>query len=347
MTPRRRLTSRDVARLAGVSQATVSRVLQGSTAVQAATRDLVLRAIQESGYTPNAAARWMRTRRTNIIALVVANLAVNPLYPAMLHLLSLALRKRGLWASVYQEDDFSDSTMRVMVEGGVDGVITTTAVDSAIPFLKQISNHVPLVLLHRSVASPEFDQFSADDNASATALAAYLIAHGRQRVGIISGHHLPSTLLQREIGFRAEFKRANLEIPDESILRVPSFSYEEGALAARALLASRQVDAIFGVNDVVAIGALDATRAQGFAVPQDIWVVGHDDVPMAAWYSINLTTVAQSRESMVEAAVARLCERLENPDLEPVQVILPYQIIHRGSSSSPTAGARSISNHRP
>ena len=154
-------TSRDVARLAGVSQATVSRVLQNSPLVQPATRQAVLDAIAQSGYAPNAAARWMRTKRTGIIALVVANLAVNPLYPAMLQLLSAALRKRGLSASVYEEEDFSDATMRVMVESGVDGVITTTATEASLPLLERIAQKVPLVLLHRTVGSDAFDQFSS------------------------------------------------------------------------------------------------------------------------------------------------------------------------------------------
>ena len=325
-------TSRDVARLAGVSQATVSRVLQNSPLVQPATRQAVLDAIAQSGYAPNAAARWMRTRRTGIIALVVANLAVNPLYPAMLQLLSAALRKRGLSASVYEEEDFSDATMRVMVESGVDGVITTTATEASLPLLERIAQKVPLVLLHRTVGSDAFDQFSSDNRASGASTAGFFVDHGRTRIGLISGHDLPSTLREREQGFVEELARRGVAPGPGAVARVPKFSYAAGQDAARAILQSGRVDAIFGVNDIVAIGALDGVRSRGLAVPRDVWVVGHDDVPMAAWDSIALTTVSQSREAMVEAAVARLCARLDNQQMEPARVVLPHAFIVRGTA---------------
>jgi LacI family transcriptional regulator len=330
--PGAKLTSRDVARLAGVSQATVSRVLQNSPLVQPATRQAVLDAIAQSGYAPNAAARWMRTKRTDIIALVVANLAVNPLYPAMLQLLSTALRKRGLSASVYEEEDFSDHTMRVMVESGVDGVITTTAMESSMPLLERIAAQVPLVLLHRTVRSNAFDQFFSDNLASGASIASFFAKHGRKKIGLISGYNLPSTLLEREQGFIAELTRRGLQLKEGAVARVPKFSYAAGADAAREIMAAHGVNAIFGVNDIVAIGAIDGVRSMGLAVPDDVWVVGHDDVPMAAWDCINLTTVAQSREAMVDAAVARLCARLGNPALPPTRVALPYQFIVRGTA---------------
>ena len=329
---RRKPTSRDVAKLAGVSQATVSRVLQDSALVQPATRQAVLDAIAQSGYAPNAAARSMRTQRTNVIALVVANLAVNPLYPAMLQLLSAALRRRGLTASVWEEEDFGEDTMRVMVESGVDGVIATTAVNAALPFWLRIAERVPLVLVHRTVASDAIDQFSSDNLDSGAAVARYFAQRGRQRIGLISGHDLPNTLGEREAGFVSELGRHGIEIDEHAIARVPIFSYTTGSDAARTILQNGDVDAIFCVNDIVAVGALDGVRSMGRTVPDDVWVVGHDDIPMAGWSCINLTTVAQSRAAMVEAAVTRLCARLALPTLEPRSVVLPYQMVHRGTS---------------
>ncbi|MDB5827192.1 MAG: hypothetical protein JWQ73_1412 [Variovorax sp.] len=334
--PRRKLTSRDVARLAGVSQATVSRVLQDSPLVQPATRKAVLDVIAQSGYAPNAAARSMRTRRTNIIALVVANLAVNPLYPAMLQLLSAALRKRGLSASVWEEEDFGEDTMRVMVESGVDGVIATTAVNATLPFWLRIAERVPLVLVHRTVASDAIDQFSSDNLGSGAAVARYFAENGRRNIGLITGHNLPNTLGEREAGFVSELGRHGIEVDERAIARVPSFSYGTGADAAREIVMNgektAEVDAIFCVNDIVAVGALDGVRSMGRTVPDDVWVVGHDDIPMAGWSCINLTTVAQSRAAMVEAAVARLCARLASPALQAESVVLPYQIVHRGTA---------------
>lgn len=333
----RKPTSHDVAKLAQVSQATVSRVLRGSPLVQPATREAVLEAVAKTGYALNAAARSMRTRRSNVVALLVANLAYNPLYPAILQLLSAALRRRGLSASVWEQESFDEDTLRVMVESGVDGIITTTAVEASVPLFRRIAEQVPLVLVHRTVRAEDFDQFACDNFSSGADVARLFLENGRSKIGLVTGFVASKALADREAGFLHELRRQGHAMREAAIERVPNFAYDAGELAAQRLVARVEVDAVFCLNDIVAIGALDGVRGSGRRVPEDVWIVGHDDIPMSAWKGIDLTTASQSREAMVEAAVTRLCERLAGPGGPPKGLTLcPYQIVHRGT----TGGSR-------
>ncbi|HTK01182.1 MAG TPA: LacI family DNA-binding transcriptional regulator [Bordetella sp.] len=330
------LTSRDIAKVAGVSQTTVSRVLQGSPLVQPETRKAVLDVIEQLGYQPSQAARSMRTRRTNTVALVVASLSINPLYPALLQLMSAALRRNGLYASVWEAEDFNEDTMLALAATSVDGVIVATAMDAALPFLARIAETRPVVLVNRTVSSDAFDQISSDNVAGAAQVAAYFDGHRRHRIGLITGamgRSHPSPIRDREAGFLAELHRRGIRMDEDVIARVPYFAYQTGFDAAQELLARRDLDAIFCANDIVAIGALDGARARGRKVPGDVWIVGYDDIPMCAWQAIDLTTVSQPLDAMVEAAVARLCERLAAGSLAPQRVLLPNTLTIRGSSA--------------
>jgi LacI family transcriptional regulator len=333
-TTKKNLTSRDIARLAGVSQTTVSRVLQGSELVQPKTREAVLEVIAQLRYLPSPAARSMRTSRTNTIALVVANLALNPLYPVMLQLLSAALRKHGLHASVWEAEDFGEDTMHALAQVTVDGVIVTTAMDAALPFLARIAERKPVILVNRTVSSDAFDQIASDNVAGGAAVAAHFDDSGRRRIGLITtqSHPSPSPIRDREAGFLAELVRRGIKMSEQCVVRVPYFSYQTGFDAARQLLERGPLDAIFCVNDIIAIGALDGARSLAIAIPSDLWLIGYDDIPMCAWHSIGLSTVHQPLEDMVGAAVSRLCARLQSNSIAPTLTLLPNPIVIRSSS---------------
>jgi LacI family transcriptional regulator len=328
------VTSRDVARLANVSQTTVSRVLQGSVHVDPATREAVTSAIARLGYLPSPAARSMRTRRTDTVALVVASLTSNPLYPALLQLLSTELRRHGLHSTIWEADRFGEDTARSLVESPIDGVIVATAVNAATPYLARVSERKPVVLVNRTVASDAFDQVSSDNAGGGRAVAAYFCDNGRRRIGLLSAHDYPaSTIQDREQGFMQELLRRGVKLEPRDIARVRSFSYRAGFDAARAMMATGDFDAIFCVNDIVGIGALDAFRRGGVAVPGSTWVVGYDDIPMSEWECIGLSTVRQPMADMVKRAVALLRRRLVGDTGPHERVELPNAIVHRQSSS--------------
>ncbi len=324
-------TSRDVARLAGVSQATVSRVLHHSDSVQPDTRQAVLDAIARLGYLPSPAARSMRTNRTDTIALVVASLAVNPLFPALLQRLSAQLRVHGLHAIVSEAETFDDDTARQLVESPIDGVIVATAVDSAIPALTRVASRKPVILVNRTVGSDAFDQVSSDNLGGGQAIADFFLDGGRRRIGLLAAQSQASTILERETGFTAALRRRGVSLPPERVVRVERFSYQTGFDATARLLARQSLDALFCVNDIVAIGALDAARRHGLKIPEQLWVVGYDDIPMCTWDCVDLTTVRQPLDAMVTAAVDLLRERLgpAGSAAPPRRMLLPNAIVHR------------------
>ena len=302
--------------------------------MEPATREAVVKAIAQLGYLPSHAARSMRTNRTDTIALVVASLTSNPLYPALLQLLATELRLHGLRATVWEAERFGEDTARSLVESPIDGVIVATAVDAATPYLAQVAERKPVVLVNRTVACADFDQVTSDNLGGGRAVAAYFCEHGRRRIGLLSADQYPaSTIEDRETGFRDELLRRGVPLADRDVGRVRHFSYQTGFDSALQMLATGEFDAIFCVNDIIGIGALDALRSRGTAVPDRTWLIGYDDIPMCAWDCVSLTTVRQPLEEMVASAVRLLRQRLAGDASPHRRLLLPNEIVHRRSSA--------------
>ncbi|OZI72735.1 MULTISPECIES: LacI family DNA-binding transcriptional regulator [Bordetella] len=330
----RKLTSLDIARLAGVSQSTVSRVVRQLPNVDEQTREHVLQVIRKHRYAPSAAARSMKTNRSGNVAVVVANLD-NPLYPALLHHLVEQLARRGLRTTVWEPaGDLDAATACAIAESAADGVIFTTAVDAAQLQHEAIAQSKPVILMNRSLSAKLFDAVVSDNLAGGRLVARYFIDAGRRNIGLISGQSPASTIQERERGFLRELSRHGKALRcHASTLRFDAFNYDNGYRAARDLLARHpDIDALFCSNDILAIGALDGARAAGRAIPDDLWVVGYDDIPMAGWDAIGLTTVRQPLRDMTARAVERLCQRMAQPDLPPRTVKLANELVPRRST---------------
>jgi len=332
---KKNLTSQDIARLAGVSQSTVSRVVRNHPNIKGKTRDHVLEVIRNHGYAPSAAARSMKTNRSGSVAVIVANLT-NPLYPSLLHLLVKQLSRHGLRTTVWEMDtDLDDAAAKAIAESDVDGVIFATAVESSLPQHRIIAASKSVVLMNRSVSTPAFDAVVSDNRAGGAMVARYFADAGRQRIGFISGLSQASTIQERERGFINEFERSSRGASFiRSPLRFDAFTYENGYQAIHQLLAiDPDVDSIFCTNDIVAIGALDGARAQGKRIPEDLWVIGYDDIPMAGWDAIGLTTVRQPLASMATMVVERLLLRIAQPEAPTQTTKLPNELIVRETTA--------------
>ncbi len=327
------MTSRDVARAAGVSQATVSRVLLGSEKVTDATRDRVLAAMASIGYAPNVVARAMKTQRTGTIGVVVARIT-NPYYPEVIQALSeelaLADQRMVLWTS---EGAGDQSALEAIRQGMVDGVIFTTVVEDSAPLREALNRGAPVVTLNRSVESLACDQVTSDNLHGSRRIAEYFAASGHGRVAFIGGPPAPSTSREREHGYREGLGNSGISI-DEALMRRGDFSHADGREHMRELLSGPDPpSAVFCVNDLTALGAIDGARSLGVRVPEDVWVVGYDDIPMAAWDSFNLTTVRQPVAEMSAFAVQLLMRRLANPELPSEHHRYPSEVIVRGSTA--------------
>lgn len=308
------VTSRDVASAAGVSQATVSRVISGSTAVTDLTRQRVLAAMESTGYQPDHAARAMRTGRSGTIGIVVADVR-NPFYPEVIAATSRELSRRGqrmiLWESEFG-GDLGAST--AVGQRQVDGVIFTTALPDSAPLYAAMSSGRPTVLINRTIPGLPCDQVESDNYAMSYAVARYFAAHGHRAVGLLTADPRASTAALREQGFRDGAAASGMRLAASRVVD-GSFSHAGGRRALRTLMDARvRPTAVFCVNDVSALGALDAARALGISVPVDLWVAGYDDIDMASWEAFSLTTARQPIEAMVRKAVDLLIARISDPD---------------------------------
>ncbi|MBP0633021.1 MULTISPECIES: LacI family DNA-binding transcriptional regulator [unclassified Cupriavidus] len=333
----KRLTSIDIARLAGVSQTTVSRVLQDLPTVKPETKARVLKVIQDHEYSPSAAARQMKTRRSGTVAVVVASLS-NPLYPLLLQLLVEQLATRGFRTTVWELDGgMDDATVRALAESATDGVIFAAALDESKELLSRVAAEKPIILINRSVGTNLFDTIVSDNYAGGRRVAEYFLASGRRNIGLISAKSSKSsrasTIRERERGFMDGLGPV-AQSPAFTRADAADFGYDFGFRAMQSLLSDRpEIDSVFCTNDIVAIGVLDAAKRCGRRVPEEMWVVGYDDIPMSRWECIGLTTVQQPLPSMVEQVVERLERRMADPKITPQTFILPNDLVLRRTTS--------------
>lgn len=332
MKSRSHITSHDIAKVAKVSQATVSRVLRGADNVSEEARDRVVAAARALNYSPNALARAMRTSRIGVIGVVVARLS-NPLYTDILRAVNEVAADSGLRIVLWDTEGAGEvAAIDAIRQSLVDGVIFAAATHASPVLREAIASGAPVVLINRTVDSVECDQVSSDNFTGAAKVADYFLQHGRRRIAFVSGVREASTIREREAGFLDVLAREGVPV-DSSLLRRVPFTHEGGRMAMRSLLdLSDPPDAVFCVNDLLALGALDAACEMGCPVPQKCWIVGFDDVEMASWSTLSLTTVRQPVRTLVEDGIRLLIDRLDNPAREAEQIVHPVDLMIRGST---------------
>lgn len=324
------VSSVDVAALAGVSQATVSRVLTGKNRVSPATRAKVEQALSELGYQPNLLARALKTQRTGTIAVVIADIT-NPFYPEIVQALSAELaaseHRMLLWTDV---SDSHAEAFEAFQQGLVDGIIFTTATSDSPTLERALTVQTPIVLVNRTVQDAECDTVTSDNVSGGRTVGRYFADHGRTPA-VISGPATASTSSERVAGFCEVFP-IGTAMP-ASRLEFADFSHDAGARFCREMLTGDDPpDAIFATNDLTAFGVIDAATQLGVRVPEDLWVVGYDDVDMASWAAFDLTTVRQPSRLMAAKAVALLRDRLDDPDRPYEHLRFGSELIIRGTS---------------
>lgn len=334
------VTSKDVARVAGVSQATVSRVLSDSPLVTEKTRERVLAAIGQTGYIPDLRARSMRTSRSGNVGVVVAELS-NPYFSEIIEALNRSLTVGGYRMNVWVTDridkdiDGDGAALRAIRERSVDGVIFT-AVTPDLPELRAaLDQRHPVVLMNRRAAGLECDAVVSDNVRGGALIARLLLRSGRTRPAFIGGSPTASTASDRLAGYSGVLADQQIEFGDDRV-RLGSYSYEFGFAAMSELIAAgTEIDSVFCSNDILAFGAIDAARHAGLRVPEDLWIVGYDDVRMSAWRSFDLTTVRLDVTALAEQATQLLARRILDAASPPQVVHLSPEIIVRGSAPFP------------
>jgi LacI family transcriptional regulator len=341
---KRAITIHDVARAAGVSVSTVSRVLNDKDDVAPETYRRVRQVIQEMGYTSSLAARSMRSRRTNVIGLIVpdvadsfsiqvmkgVNQAIFELDYDLIIYTSGSIKKR----SAAEREQYFVSLLNGSITDGV--VIVTPAATS-------FSTAAPVVTIDPNSECPECLTIIAANHAGAMAAMEYLIDLGHRRIGFISGRPDLQSAQERLHGYQDALRQANIPL-DPDLIASGDFSIETSRLCARELLSlSNPPTAIFAANDQSAIGTIETARGMGLRVPDDLSVVGFDNIPEATHSNPLLTTVDQFIDRMGRVAAEKLVGMIQGEALEGDSYRMPTQLIVRDSCQAvahSTSGAR-------
>ena len=331
-----RVTSVMVAQVAGVSQAAVSRVFTPGASVSKKTAEKVKRAANEMGYRPNSIARAMVSGKSRIIGLVVAYLD-NYFYPDAVEKLSNAFQKRGYHVLVFMASnnaDKIDSVMQEILDYQVDGIVLASVALSSEITKRCSENGVPVVLFNRSQDDPNISSVTSDNYVGGAEVAKLLLKDGHQKIAYLAGWEGASTQRDREAGFVDALRRAGKSLVSRSVGNFRTEQTKDATLSLLNVEASKRPDAIFVANDHMALTTMDVIRfSLQLSIPNDVAVVGFDDVPPASWPAYNLTTVRQRANKMVECTVDIILEKIERADRDkPTQIRIPSPIILRGTT---------------
>jgi LacI family transcriptional regulator, galactose operon repressor len=328
----------DVAERAGVHPATVSRALSERTRhmVNAATAERVLAAAAELGYTPNPIARSLKTNRSFTVAVLLPDLT-NPLFPPMVRGIEDALAEAGFTALIANTDNHPDralaalETMRIRQ---ADGCIAATATrDDGL--LADTAGEMPMVLINRRVLSHAIPAVVADDRSGVRQAVEHLAALGHERIAHVAGPQWLSTGADRHEAFVGALRGVGLQ-PDPKLISFgEGFTEEQGAVSLRALIdAGAEFTALVAGNDLMALGCYDALTERGLSCPNDVSIVGFNDMPFADKFNPPLTTVRIPHYEMGRRAAELLLERIESDGIAPGEdIVLPVELVQRASTA--------------
>jgi LacI family transcriptional regulator len=335
-----RLTIRDVAKAAGVHPATASRALDPRLPgrISAETTERVQRAAAALGYVVDPVGRSLRTQRSATIGVLVPDL-LNPFYPPVLRGIEYALRSSGFEALIASTDnDVGREAELLEVFRGrrCEGYLIATASRQDATVAELMRRHVPLVLVNR-LAGTAAPSVTSDDARGIGEAVAHLRGLGHTAIAHLTGPLRISVTGTREAAFRAALLEAGIAVREQWIVRADEYTAAAGERACRALLAEPEVTAILAGNDMLAVGCYAALDRAGLRCPQDVSLVGINNMPLAEWLRPSLTTVAIDQEEMGTQAARLIVEQINNPQAGVRSVSLDTSLIVR-NSTGPAAG---------
>lgn len=325
-------TIRDIAQKAGVSTATVSRVLNDSGWVSEDLKQRVYRAIKETGYSPNPVARSLSRKRSNVITLIVPDID-SYFFPEVLRSVEREANRRGysvILGNSANEAKKEQQYLEMAVEMWAAGIILTPTSKHGNKYYRSIGQRVPLVVLDRPIADPEVAFVSGDHFLGAYQATKHLLKLGHRQIAFIKGLDVESSDLRFK-AYCAALAESGLEV-DHRLVKQGDFGLESGRKAAEELLDSGlRPTAIQSANDMMAIGVLKALAARGLKVPRDVSLIGFDDIELCKLVDPPLTTVVQPIEEIGRVATNLLIDMIENKLSGQNQVFLPVNLVERKS----------------
>jgi DNA-binding LacI/PurR family transcriptional regulator len=331
-------TIKDVARAAGVAASTVSRYLNGQLRVSPATEARVLEAVSELGYVPNAAARNLARRRSGVIGFVVPEIS-NPYFGAIADYVVEAVERHGrlvLLCSHRSQSVKQSSYIDLLASGAIDGMLYLGSFRSNERLAVAIADGLPVVVLDEPIAGlPPVHTVVMDDYAGGYQATSYLVALGHRRIAFVSGPAELGSVQERYRGYCDALRKGGIET-EEQVNLAGQFTEQFGMSALPHLLSPAQPPtAAFVASDYIALGLMSAAEAHGIRVPDDLSVVGFDDIRFSQYVQPRLSTIRSPLERLAHVGVELLFERLADPDAPARTEVLPVELVIRESASAP------------
>ena len=329
-------TLKDVAKLAGVSTATVSHVINGTRFVSDELQKKVNDAMSALDYQPNMMARALKIGFQKTIGVIVPD-CTNPFFAEISRAIDRYCFSKGYNIILCNTDnnlDQQSSYTNMLISKHIDGVIFISSDNSEEDVEKFQKHSIPIVIADRIGKYHNVDSIIVDNEKGGYEATKYLINRGFTKIGCISGPSFISSSSQRLLGYKRALKESNIELIDEYI-SVGDFHFAGGITAANAFLnLKNRVEAVFATNDMMALGFIDTLRNQGVSVPQDVSVIGYDNIQLAQFMSPKLTTVAQPLEELAQTATNLLLKKIKKQSNRKKIIKLNPIIIERESCAN-------------
>lgn len=325
------VTLKEVAERAGVSRSAVSRAFTEGASVSERTRRKVEKAASEMGYSPNVLARSLTTRRTKLVGLVSDNFH-NPVFLQVFDLFTRGLQERGLRPLLVNLSGATEleGAVRMLQQYSVDGVVVASS--TLPPGFATAFRRAGVPVVHsfgRCANAPEAHVVGIDNVFCGKLAAETLVARGYRRIGFMGGPEAATSTQDRIAGFMEELSQHSGISVTHSFAE--AYSFRAGRQEMTRLLKAGPAEAYFCGDDVLSIGALSAIESAGMSTPGDIGIIGLNDMEMAGWENINLTTIHQPIREIINSSVELVVAMLEDPDREPETRIFRCRIVERGT----------------
>lgn len=339
------LTLEDIAKLAGVHRSTVSRVINDSPNVSPEVRKRVQKVIQSTGYQPNAAARSLASQRSNMIGLVlprsVSSFFTDPFFPHLTQGIAFGCNNHNLTLSLFlagTREDEEKILPRISRRGLLDGILIQSGRPDELLIDRLTRSNIPNAIIGRPFVTDGLSFIDIDNINAAIKATQHLLNLGYQRIATITGNHDSTVTEDRLAGYCRAITATGGKV-DERLIVEGDFSEQSGYLAMKNLLGQKP-DALFAQSDIMAAGAMRAIQEAGLAVPEDIAIVGFDDIPIARQLKVQLTTIKQPITRFGIKAVELLIDLIENGSKPARRIILDSELVIRDS-----CGAKLLKEH--
>jgi LacI family transcriptional regulator len=331
---RKTITLQKVAEHAGVSRATASLVVRGSSSISDATKEKVFTSMRELGYVYDRVAANLRSKSSSTVGLIIMELA-NPFYSELLVGIHQELSKFGqtvLLGTTFDSQTEQDRLLSTMLEHRVGGIILSAVPGSSLETVEKLNNWgIPVVLVGRKIPGSQFDYVGVDNVVGGELAVNHLLRHGHRRIAFIGGFSRLSSWQGRKRGYDNALRAAGIPVDDSLVIESPATRQCGTELISRVMAVANPPTAVFCYNDAIAIGAMMKLKELGIIPGKDVAIIGFDDIPEAAIFSPKLSTVSSSIRSMGVHAATLLHNRMEGLDAEPQNIVVEPRLVIRES----------------